>query len=61
MSYFLFGTPEQDGGGRSATMRARPRCRTVWLGASMAGLPEDLAARHVQTICARLAPLLKEG
>ena len=34
--------------------------QTVWLGASVAGLPEDLAARHVQTICTRLAPLLKE-
>ena len=31
---------------------------TVWIGASVAGLPEDLAARHVQTICTGLAPLL---
>ena len=35
--------------------------QTLWLGASVAGLPEDLAARHVQTICTRLGPLLKEG
>jgi hypothetical protein len=34
---------------------------TVWLGASVAGLPDDLAVRHVQTICTRLRPLLKEG
>jgi len=27
----------------------------------VAGLPEDLAVRHVQTICTRLRPLLKEG
>ena len=34
--------------------------RHAWLGASVAGLPEDLAARHVQTICTRLRPLLTE-
>jgi hypothetical protein len=33
----------------------------VWLGASIAGLPEDLAVRHVQTICTRLRPLLAAG
>jgi hypothetical protein len=57
MSYFLFGPPEQvakeilDYAGDAPV-------QTVWLGASVAGLPEDLAARHVQTICTRLAPLL---
>ena len=59
LSYFLFGTPEQV----AAAIRdhaGQAPVHTVWLGASVAGLPEDLAARHVQTICTRLAPLLKE-
>jgi alkanesulfonate monooxygenase SsuD/methylene tetrahydromethanopterin reductase-like flavin-dependent oxidoreductase (luciferase family) len=60
MSYFLFGTPEE------VAMAIRDHrgdapVHTVWLGASVAGLPEDLAARHVQTICGRLRPLLREG
>ena len=58
LSYFLFGTPEEvakailDHAGEAPV-------QTVWLGASVAGLPEDLAARHVQTICTRLRPLLE--
>jgi alkanesulfonate monooxygenase SsuD/methylene tetrahydromethanopterin reductase-like flavin-dependent oxidoreductase (luciferase family) len=59
MSYFLFGTPEHV----AAAIRdyaGQAPVQTVWLGASVAGLPEDLAARHVQTICTRLRPLLKE-
>jgi alkanesulfonate monooxygenase SsuD/methylene tetrahydromethanopterin reductase-like flavin-dependent oxidoreductase (luciferase family) len=68
MSYFLFGTPEEVAKAIGEYTGDAP-VRTVWLGASVAGLPEDLAARHVQTICTRLrpllrpllAPLLKEG
>ena len=64
MSYFLFGTPEEVAKAIGEYVGDAP-VRTVWLGASVAGLPEDLAARHVQTICTRLrpllAPLLKEG
>ena len=60
MSYFLFGTPEQVAKAILKYAGDAP-VQTVWLGASIAGLPEDLAARHVQTICTRLGPLLKEG
>ena len=56
MSYFLFGTPEEVAKAIGAYVGDAP-VRTVWLGASVAGLPEDLAARHVQTICTRLRPL----
>ena len=60
MSYFLFGSPEQVAKEILAHAGDAP-VQTVWLGASVAGLPEDLAARHVQTICTRLRPLLTEG
>jgi hypothetical protein len=60
LSYFLFGTPEHV----AAAIRDHvgdAAVRTVWLGASIAGLPEDLAVRHIQTICTRLRPLLADG
>lgn len=59
MSYFLFGTPEQVAA-QIRTYAGDAPVRHVWLGASVAGLPEDLAARHVQTICTRLGPLLAD-
>ena len=58
MSYFLFGTPEDVAKAIGEYAGDAP-VQTVWLGASVAGLPEDLAARHVQTICTRLRPLLR--
>ena len=58
MSYFLFGPPEQVAKAIRAYAGDAP-VQTVWLGASVAGLPEDLAVRHVQTICTRLRPLLR--
>jgi alkanesulfonate monooxygenase SsuD/methylene tetrahydromethanopterin reductase-like flavin-dependent oxidoreductase (luciferase family) len=57
MSYFLFGTPEQVAAAIREYAGEAP-VQTVWLGASIAGLPDDLAVRHVQTICTRLRPLL---
>ena len=57
LSYFLFGTPEQIAAAIRAYTGDAP-VQTVWLGASVAGLPHDLAVRHVQTICTRLRPLL---
>jgi alkanesulfonate monooxygenase SsuD/methylene tetrahydromethanopterin reductase-like flavin-dependent oxidoreductase (luciferase family) len=59
LSYFLFGTPEEIAKAIWDHVGDAP-VRTVWLGAAVAGLPADLAARHVQAICTRLAPLLKE-
>ena len=57
LSYFLFGTPEEVAGQIRAHAGDAP-VRHVWLGGWVAGMPEDLAARHVQTICTRLGPLL---
>jgi len=57
LKYFWCETPE--------TMAQRVRgmigdspTRTVFFWASLAGMPEDWAARHVQTLCEKLAPLL---
>jgi alkanesulfonate monooxygenase SsuD/methylene tetrahydromethanopterin reductase-like flavin-dependent oxidoreductase (luciferase family) len=33
---------------------------TIFMFASLAGMPEDMVARHVQTICGKLAPLLAD-
>jgi alkanesulfonate monooxygenase SsuD/methylene tetrahydromethanopterin reductase-like flavin-dependent oxidoreductase (luciferase family) len=60
LSYFLFGTPEQVAAQIRGYAGEAP-VRHVWIGASVAGLPEDLAARHVQTICTRLGPLLMDA
>jgi alkanesulfonate monooxygenase SsuD/methylene tetrahydromethanopterin reductase-like flavin-dependent oxidoreductase (luciferase family) len=60
LSYFLFGSPEHVAKEILAYTGDAP-VQTVWLGASIAGLPEDLAVRHVQAICTRLRPLLQEG
>ena len=32
---------------------------TVYFWASIGGMPEKAVARHIQTVCTRLAPLLK--
>jgi alkanesulfonate monooxygenase SsuD/methylene tetrahydromethanopterin reductase-like flavin-dependent oxidoreductase (luciferase family) len=60
MSYFLFGPPDQVAQAIKDYIGEAP-VQTVWLGASVAGLPEDLAVRHVQTICTQLRALLKEA
>ncbi|MBV9380940.1 MAG: LLM class flavin-dependent oxidoreductase [Streptosporangiaceae bacterium] len=57
LSYYLFGTPEEVAEAILEYAGDAP-VDTVWLCASVAGLPEDLTARHVQTICSRLVPLL---
>jgi alkanesulfonate monooxygenase SsuD/methylene tetrahydromethanopterin reductase-like flavin-dependent oxidoreductase (luciferase family) len=57
LSYFLFGTPEEVAAQIRAHAGDAP-VRHVWLGASVAGMSEELVARHVQTICTRLGPLL---
>ncbi len=54
---FLFGTPEEI----AAQVRARTAgapVETVFFWASVGGMPEALTARHVHTLCERLAPLL---
>lgn len=34
---------------------------TAFFWASLAGMPEDMVARNVRTVCTRLAPLLRSG
>jgi hypothetical protein len=58
MSYYLFGTPEQVAAAITEHCSGAP-AETVWLWGSVAGLPEDMVARHVETICTRLRPLLE--
>ena len=61
LSYFLFGTPAEVAAAIREYVGQAP-VRTVWLGGSIAGFPEDMAMRHVRTICTQLRPLLvKEG
>jgi alkanesulfonate monooxygenase SsuD/methylene tetrahydromethanopterin reductase-like flavin-dependent oxidoreductase (luciferase family) len=54
---FLFGTPAEVAD-RVIEHTAGAPVETVFLFASLAGMPEDMVARHVQTICGQLAPLL---
>jgi alkanesulfonate monooxygenase SsuD/methylene tetrahydromethanopterin reductase-like flavin-dependent oxidoreductase (luciferase family) len=59
LSYFLFGTPEEVAAAIRDYVGEAP-VQTVWLGGSIAGFPEDMAVRHVQTICTQLRPLLEK-
>lgn len=54
---FLHATPE-DAAARIRAHTAGAPVETVFLWASIAGMPEDLVARHVETLCTRLAPIL---
>lgn len=59
LSSYLFGTPEEV----AAAIRSRTAgapVETVWFWGSVAGMPEELVARHVETICTRLRPLLED-
>jgi len=60
LSGFLHATPE-DAAARIRGLVAGAAAETVFLWASIAGMPEEMAARHVQTICTQLAPLLADG
>lgn len=55
---FIYGTPEHV----AATIRAGTAgapVDTVFLWASVGGMPEDVVVRNVRTICTQLAPLLR--
>src|SRR5207244_5514890 len=59
LDHFWLETPE----GMADRVRRRTAgapVETVFLWASIAGMPEDLVARNVRTICTRLAPLLRD-
>jgi alkanesulfonate monooxygenase SsuD/methylene tetrahydromethanopterin reductase-like flavin-dependent oxidoreductase (luciferase family) len=56
---FVHATPE-DMAARILELGAGAPVETVFLWASIGGMPEALTARHVETICTRLAPLLAD-
>ncbi|MEU1994122.1 LLM class flavin-dependent oxidoreductase [Nocardia gamkensis] len=58
LSYFWFGTPEQIADRIRGCVGDAP-VSTVYLWASVGGMPEELVAEHVETVCTRLAPLLR--
>lgn len=57
-SSLLYGTPEEVATAISGHLRGLP-VQTVFLWASLGGMDEATTVRHVQTICRRLAPLLR--
>jgi alkanesulfonate monooxygenase SsuD/methylene tetrahydromethanopterin reductase-like flavin-dependent oxidoreductase (luciferase family) len=57
--HFMFGTPEQVAAQiRELTAGAPVEFVAPWT--SYAGMPEDMVARHVETVCTRLKPLLAD-
>lgn len=59
LGYFMLGTPE-DMAGRIVELSRGAPIETVYFFASIGGMPEEYVARHVRTLCARLAPLLAD-
>lgn len=58
LDYFFLDTPE----GMAQRIRDHVRdapVETVFLWASLAGMPEKLVQRHVELVCTRLLPLLR--
>jgi hypothetical protein len=58
LDHFFYGTPEE------VARRVRDKVGdapvdTVYFWASIGGMPEKAVARHIQTVCTRMAPLLK--
>lgn len=59
MGNFAFGTPERIAEDLRQALADVP-ADTVFVMASIAGMPEDVAVSHVETLCGRLRPLLAE-
>jgi alkanesulfonate monooxygenase SsuD/methylene tetrahydromethanopterin reductase-like flavin-dependent oxidoreductase (luciferase family) len=57
LDHFVYGTPEQVAHRVREYVGDAP-VDTVYFWASLGGMPEAAVARHVQTVCAKLAPLL---
>jgi alkanesulfonate monooxygenase SsuD/methylene tetrahydromethanopterin reductase-like flavin-dependent oxidoreductase (luciferase family) len=57
-SGFFFGTPEQAAAAIRAFAGPVP-AESIFVWGTLGGLPEDLAARNVELVCTRLAPLLR--
>ncbi|UGQ11266.1 LLM class flavin-dependent oxidoreductase [Yinghuangia sp. ASG 101] len=58
LSSYIFDTPEEVARQVWEYVGDAP-VETVWFWASVAGLPPEAVARHVETICTRLRPLLQ--
>jgi hypothetical protein len=54
---FVYGTPASVAASLKDSTAGAP-VESVFLWASVAGMPEEAVARHVRTICTELAPLL---
>lgn len=59
LDYFMYGTPEQVAA-QIREFTAGAPVETVFLWAAYPGMPEEMVARNVHTICTRLRPLLSE-
>ena len=59
LDYFWCETP-QSMASRVRAMIGDSPTETVFFWASLGGMPEEWALRHVQTICTKLAPLLND-
>jgi alkanesulfonate monooxygenase SsuD/methylene tetrahydromethanopterin reductase-like flavin-dependent oxidoreductase (luciferase family) len=55
---FTYGTPGQVADGIQAYTAGAP-VQSVFLWASIGGMPDDVVMRNIHTICTRLAPLLR--
>jgi hypothetical protein len=55
----MFATPEEAAARVKAYAGDAP-VDTVWFCASVAGMPSDMVAQHVRTICTKVRPLLQE-
>ena len=58
LDYFFLDTPEAMAERIRRHVKGAP-VETVLLWASLGGMPEELVARHIQTVCTRLIPLLR--
>jgi hypothetical protein len=59
LSYCLNGTPDDVAEQIRAYTTGAP-VESVFLWASLGGMPEQMVAEHVRLICTRLAPLLAD-
>jgi alkanesulfonate monooxygenase SsuD/methylene tetrahydromethanopterin reductase-like flavin-dependent oxidoreductase (luciferase family) len=59
LGYFLHATPE-DAAKRIREYTGDAPVETIFIFVSIGGMTESLVARHVQTICGRLGPLLAD-
>jgi alkanesulfonate monooxygenase SsuD/methylene tetrahydromethanopterin reductase-like flavin-dependent oxidoreductase (luciferase family) len=59
LSYFAYGTPEKIATWIREYTSGAP-VKTVYLWASISGMPQTMVADHVRTVCTKLGPLLAD-